>query len=409
MQESTSTQKLYKHQIDFLKQNPHRSALIHSCGTGKTRTAIEWAKLEGTPTLVICPKALTTNWQREGKKWGFHVTVMSKEEFRRDSPRMLGTNIKQVIIDECHNGFLTPLFKSQMSKALRSFLKKTRVNRVLLLTATPYTASPWNIFNLAYYCGQEWNYKAFEQTFFNFVRMGPRMIPVAKKGSEVKLAKLLKKFASVVSIEECVDVPPQVFETEIFELLPVQEKEINKAYDPLPIVRFTKAHQVASGVIKGNEYVEDRMDIPNLKDERILSLCEENEKVIVVCRYNLQIDHLRELLTSKLKKPIFVIRGDVKDRDAVIQQAEKSPRAVVLIQAACSAGYELPSFGLMVFASMDFSFVNYKQMQGRILRINNLHKNVYLHLVCGEVDVAIMEAMDRKEDFDMELYAKKRG
>ena len=74
--------KLYKHQIDFLKKNPDKSALVWSCGTGKSRTAIEWSNLANGVPLVICPKALKTNWIRESKKWGNITDVMTKEEFR---------------------------------------------------------------------------------------------------------------------------------------------------------------------------------------------------------------------------------------------------------------------------------------------------------------------------------------
>ena len=62
--------KPYKHQIELLKSNPNKTALVWSCGAGKTRTALEWSKLYGGSTLVICPKALKVNWEREAEKWG---------------------------------------------------------------------------------------------------------------------------------------------------------------------------------------------------------------------------------------------------------------------------------------------------------------------------------------------------
>lgn len=103
--------ELYKHQIDFLKDNSNKTSLVWSCGTGKTRTAIEWAK--GISVLVICPKSLVTNWVRESEKWykkDFGVLVLSKEEFRRDHKKL--QLFTQIIVDEVHNGFLTPNFKS---------------------------------------------------------------------------------------------------------------------------------------------------------------------------------------------------------------------------------------------------------------------------------------------------------
>ncbi len=398
--------QLFKHQQDFLALNPHRSALIWSCGTGKTRTAIEWAKLEGTPTLVICPKALKTNWQREGKKWGFHVTVMSKEEFRRDWGSFVGSNIKQVIVDEVHNGFLTPLFKSQMSKSLRKFLMKTRVNRTLLLTATPFCSSPWNVFNLAYFCGQDWNYKKFEQAFFNFVRMGPRMVPVAKKGSEAKLAKLVKKFASVVDIHDVMDVPLQHHtEPEYFALTPKQEIAIKEAYDPLPIVRYTKQHQIENGILIGNEFAENRVFLSD-KMDRLLDLVKENKKIAIICRYNYQIDELYKL--TKQIKDTLIIRGDVKDRDAVTLKAESAENCVVLIQAESVEGYQLPSFELCVFASMSYAYTKWEQVCGRFLRMDKPSRTTFVYLLTegDSIDQAVYDCVQKKMDFKIELYKK---
>lgn len=392
---------LYQHQIDFLKQNLDKSALVWSCGTGKSRTAIEWSQTIDDSTLIICPKALKTNWNRECKKWGnvLQTTIMSKEEFRRDYKSLEAYG--QIIVDEVHNGFLTPHFKSQMSKALRDYIKMHKVPRVLLLSATVYTSSPWNIYNLAYYLGYKLDWQKFNYTFFDQIRMGPRIIPVPKKGCEKKLAVITKKIASVVALEDCVDVPTQTFENEYFELTKEQNKLIESTYDPLPIVRFTQYHEIAQGILKGNEFRKDILDIPSLKNERIEALCDENKKIIIVCRYNAQIDALAELLKKHAPK---IIRGDVKDRDAVCQSVEKAERAVVLIQASCSMGYELPSFRIMVFASMDFSYTHYRQMCGRILRINNMQKNLYLHLIAGEMDQAVFDAIEKKHDFTIELY-----
>jgi len=398
-------QKLYQHQLDFLTQNPNKSALVWSCGTGKTRAACEWSAWGCFNTLIICPKSLKTNWLRELNKWcpdNFSI-VLTKEEFRRDYKIL--PKYDQIIVDEVHNGFLTPHFKSQMSKALRDYIKKHQVPRVLLLSATVYTSSPWNIFQLANLLGHKLDWMKFKYTFFTEIRMGPRMIAVPKKGCEAPLAKLTKQIASVVSLDECIDVPEQTFETEEFELTQEQNKMIENSYDPLPIVRFTQAHQISNGVLKGNEFKKDIPEIKSLKNDRILSLCEENDKLIIVCRYNLQIDYLKNLLKNY---NVFVIRGDVKDRDTVVQNANKSDKAVVLVQSSCSMGYELSSFRIMVFASMDFSFAHYKQMTGRILRINNPQKNLYLHLISGESDKAIFDAISSKKDFDVSLFYEKQ-
>lgn len=401
---------LYKHQQDFLDNNLNASALIWSCGTGKTVTALLWAKKsESNGTLIITPKALKSNWKREAQAVGLSKSItliLSKEEFRRDYEKI--GYFGQVIVEEVHAGFLTPLFKSQMSKALRSYLKIHQVPRVLLLTATPYTSSPWSIFNLAHYLGHRWNWVKFNMEFFNQVRMGMRIIPVPKKGVEKKLAALVKKIADVVDINDVMDVPLQHHsEPEYFALNLQQKKAVRSSYDPLPIVRYTKQHEIEQGFLIYGGYDKNLiMEFPSDKIDRIRSLVEENPKIAIICRYNNQINILERELAPY--KP-YLIRGDVFDRDSVTRSAEVAQRAVVLIQADSVEGYELPSFPVVVFASQSYSYVKWEQVCGRFLRMNKPSRTTFMYLITegDSVDKAVYEAIQKKQDFKMELFAKK--
>lgn len=394
---------LYKHQQEFLQANPNKSALVWSCGTGKTRTAIEWAQTIDDSTLIICPKALKANWNRECEKWSnvSQTTILTKEEFRRDYKSL--DPYSQIIVDEVHNGFLTPHFKSQMSKALRDYIKIHKVPRVLLLSATVYTSSPWNIYNLAYYLGYKLDWMKFNQTFFNQIRMGPRIVPVPKKNCEAKLAQITRKIASVVNIYDVMDVPLQNHcEPEYFALTEEQKKAIKDNYDPLPIVRYTIQHEIENGIVTASEFRKSRWYDTD-KADRIEALVEENPKIAIVCRYNDQIDALAHRL--KRFNPM-IIRGEVKDRDKVCLEAEKADKAVVLIQADCGIGFELPSFPVCVYASMSYSYTAWEQMNGRFLRMNKPSRTTFIYLITegDSVDQGIYDAIKRKEDFRIELF-----
>lgn len=407
---------LYQHQIKFLKENPDKTTLVWSCGTGKTRAAIEWANLwaqkHDSLVLIICPKALEANWHREVDKWGksFMVQIATKEEFRKNwnsstKDPFLIFKADQVIVDEVHNGFLTPLFKSQMSKALRDYLKKHNVPRVLLLSATVYTSSPWNIFNMAHFTGHKWNWRRFRDEFFYEVQMGFRRIPMVKKGSEAKLATLTKKIASVVDIADCMDVPLQNhLEPEYFKLTKEQEKAIKDNYDPLPIVRYTAQHEIENGVLLPNQFRVHQV-FANDKIERIKQICEENKKVAIVCRYNAQIEELQYQL-EKCEKNVFVIRGSSKNRDQITLDAEACEYAIVLIQADCAEGYQLPSFELCVFASQSYSYTKWEQICGRFLRMDKPSRTTFVYLLTqgDSIDQAVYDSVKRKEDFKIQLY-----
>lgn len=398
---------LYKHQLDFLRTNPDKSALVWSCGTGKTRTALDWSRLGGT-VLVVCPKGLRTNWLREAERWnpGQMVVVMSKETFRKEVKDL--PYFDQVIVDEVHNGFLTPHFKSQMSKALRDYLKKNQVTRVLLLSATVYTSSPWNIYQLALYLGYKLDWQKFNYRFFNQIRMGRRFVPVPKKGCEVELAKITKKIASVVNIYDVLDVPLQQHcDPEYFALNKGQQKLIKENYDPLPIVRFTKQHEIENGFItKMSDFsvnIETGIVFDYDKLERIWALVQENPKIAIVCRYTAQINALAEMLKQYSPK---IISGQTDDRDKVCQEAENATKSVVIIQSDCGIGFELPSFPVCVFLSMSYSYTSWEQMCGRFLRMNKPSRTTFLYLLTEgkSVDQGIYDAIKRKEDFKIELF-----
>ena len=393
--------KLFKHQIKLLEQNPDKTVLVWSCGTGKSLAAIEWSKLYNGNTLIISPKSLCTNWKREISKWDGDADIISKENFRK-----LHKELKvydQIIVDEIHNGFLTPMFKSQMSKSLRWYLKEHDTKRFIGCSATVYTSSPWNIFNLAHYVGRYLNYRKFDFEFFNHIRMGMRTIPVVKKGSEKKLAEITKMIANVVDIKNCMDVPEQLHcDPEYFSLTKEQEKAIKDNYDVIPISRFTKQHEIEQGILIGNEFEESKLFKCD-KNERILALVAENPKIAIVARYNNQIDHLAKLLEAY--KPM-IIRGKTKDRDKVCIDAEKAEKAVVIIQADCGIGFQLPSFGLCVFTSMSYSYVSKEQMCGRFLRMDKPSRTTFMYLLTEgkSIDQAIFDSVSRKEDFSIALY-----
>lgn len=389
---------LYQHQIKFLQANPDVAMLVHGLGSGKTRTYCEWAKkrLPLEPLFVV-PKGLKENQRRECEKWGLtKYKIISKEEFKRDCKSL--TN-QVLIIDEADH-FFSPMFKSQLSKALRWYIDNKHPN-LLMGSGTPYRSSSWNIFVAGYFLGHKWSFQKFKYEFFDEIHMGFRVIPKPKKGSDEKLKKIIANIADVFRVEDGFDIPPQIDETVHTGETKEQIQAHKSNQEILPIVRFTQDHQIESGIGL------DKKPINNTKLELIRQYAIDESKIAVVCRYRAQLDHYAKTLTSEGHN-VFQIHGDVKDRSGVLDQVASSDRCVLLLQSATCEGYEAPSIPLMIFASLDFSYRNYQQVKGRIHRMNNLKKNVYVHLIAGSSDKAIMQAMSNKSDFDVLKYMKEQ-
>lgn len=386
---------LYKHQERFLARNPDKALLVWGMGSGKTRAACEWAKLRGRQVLIVCPKGLCENWRRECEAWGVkHYTILSKETFKKSCADYAH---KVLIVDEADH-FYAPHFSSQLSKSLRGYIKN-RKPHLLMLSATPYRSNAWNIFTAAALLGIDLNFFKFKNDFFYEIRMGFRTVPKPKPGTEAKIRALVGKIGDVFNPEDEFDIPPQIDEvvhsgeSERQRYAHATNQEINH------IVRFTRDHQIEAGI--GVPVVSDN------KLEIIRRYLEEVPKVAVVCRYREQLATYARVLREEGHQ-VFEIHGDVVDRSGVLDKVEKAEKCVLLLQSATCEGYEAPSVGLMVFASMDYSYRNYTQMKGRIHRMNRLKKNVYVHLVAGDCDRAIASCMEKKQDFDVLKWVKER-
>lgn len=397
------TLNLYVHQQKILDENKPRLLIAHETGTGKTRTALELAKKNNVTPLIIVPKMLREKWRREADAVGVSCTIVSKEQFRKLHDELPASSA--VIIDEAHMAFAN--FKSQTYKSLFAYFKRCKVVYVWALTATAYTSSPWSVYSLARVCGIKMDYMDFRHRFFVERHFGRRTVWEPKKGIESELADVVRSFGSIVRMDECTDVPEQIIIEELVEMSNEQIRWTKsvRAKESNPLARFTKYHQIASGTLLGDEFTPTHT-FEAAKNDRVVQLAIENPKMAVFSRYNKHLD-LLETMFKEHGIQTLMIRGDTPDRDAVVREAEESDRIVVLINTACSVGYELPSIPLCVFASLSYSFTDWVQARGRFLRINKMKRNVFIILTTKDsADEPVKEALDNKTDFHEAIYAQ---
>lgn len=399
--------KLWNHQQKIIDLNPRKHLLAHEVGTGKTITTITLAKQNNQKALVICPKSIKQQWlEQVPNDW----LVLHKEGFKNMWNAKGISHYNCLIIDECHF-FASP--KSQLTKSLLAYIARYNPEYIYLLSGTPYTSSSWAIYTYGLILGKPWRWIDWDRKFFDHIKMGRLNVPVQKKKingvpTEQVIASVVKSLGSTVRMEDTLGdliMPEQIFETEYFELTKEQREAIASLTDLVPITKWTHTHEVCGGTLKGDGYTPDKF-FKSEKLDRVLELAKSYPKFVVVCRYNLEIYRLEDALKTSFKGiKVIVINGETKDVYRATQEAGRSDKCIVLVQAAVSAGYELPSFPLMVFYSLDFSLVNYLQVLGRIARRNNLKRNVYISLVIkGTIDEDVYKCIQRKEDFNIAIY-----
>jgi len=415
---------LYAHQQKIVGENPMRTGLWLGTGSGKTRTALALA--EGR-VLVICPKTQRDdgNWQREAEKMGLDIelTVMSKEEFRRDVDKLvdMGTTFDTIIVDEAHTCLgVTPNTHqknrmqrpkaSQLFYALKGYVQFCQPKRLYLVTAT-VVKSPMTVWGAGVILGKYSmdSFYKFRNIYYTKLPMAGREVYVPKHNLETKerLARAVNSLGYVGQLSDYFDVPDQTFKNEFVDLTAEQVKAIkeSKTDYPDPLVQIGKIHQIENGVLAGDEY-NDPQAFKENKTARLLEYAIEFPRMIVFAKYTQQINLLAKAFQKEGKK-VFLLTGKTNNRKELFEEVNACEDYVLIAQAQVSAGWEVPDCPVMIFASRTYSFVDYDQAQGRILRANRLKKNLYINLIAkGGVDKAVHDALVNKKDFSEKVYAE---
>jgi len=417
---SVRCMSLYNHQQKIIDEDLKRTGLFLGTGSGKTRTALLLAKGR---TLVVCPKQQREDrtWQKESARIDVEEpTVISKEEFRRDY-KTIG-RFDTVIFDECHEGILgaTPSVKwvnrkpvpktSQLFERAMMYLEATQPDRVYLVTATP-TRSPMAVWAAGVLLGA-WNMSSFYEfrdIYYIKLPIPGRQVysPRKDRAAKERLGRTVRKIGYTGRLEDYFDVPNQTYRDVHLGLTGAQAKallDVPLLY-PDPLVGTQKEYQVENGFLIDDDEVTD---YPELITDKVLDYYEEFGRVFVVMMYTRQIEKFAAVCEKK-KIPHFVLTGATKDRKELMEAANKAEQGIVIAQAQVTSGYELPTYPVVVFASVSHRIVDYIQAQGRVQRANAIKKNLYIHLITGDQSEARLESLKNKEDFHEATYAKKRS
>lgn len=412
---------LYEHQQRIINEDKKKCGLFLGTGSAKTRTALELA--EGS-VLVICPKQQREDrtWERNADKFGIivNLTVISKEDLRRDWGTL--PRYDTVIIDECHNnlgvtaetrqrkGVQIPK-TSQIFEATYRYLVNCNPSRLYLCSATP-VSKPMNLWALARLFGESWNFFDFRNKYYAEIRMGQRRIWMEREdeATKARMAEIIKRYGYTGGLSDFFDVPEQTHKEVMIDMTPQQAKAVKDLMlaEADPLVRNAKIRTIQNGVLytKRVERIGDRTEVmrdhteifPSNKIEYILERAIEFPKLLIFANYTAQVHQIEKALKAEGYN-VSTLTGQTKDRANLILDAENSKAHIVIAQSSISAGYELPSFPCVIFASKSRQAVHYSQALGRVLRSNALKKNLYIHLVVKGKDEDCHKAVMAGEDF----------
>jgi len=370
--------KLLPHQQPLARGYPDRGLLAWETGTGKTIGAIAWLK-DGrdSDALIICPKRVVQKWQETLALWDSKAVVLSKEQFKKTAIKKYSAIVVDEV-DEFGSALFVPGKRSQLSAHLYDTLKDNKETPRLLLSATPVRSTPWNLHTLLCFMGYYVPYKKWRDKFFVLTKRPylPRPTWLPKTGWQKGMQPLLKKYADIVLMRDCVgELPPET-------------SEVIHISTPL----FTSSEWEPA-----KAFVEEHKHEQTNKAKKIKEIGRGYRKVLVVAHYVEQVEDLRHDLAGE--RLTFAIHGGVKDQEAVIAEAQEADECYFIVQASLGAGFDADTFSCVVFASMSYRVRDWVQMRGRVRRIHNLHPVYYYYLHGGRLDKKVYETIRAGRDF----------
>ena len=404
----TKNDILYKHQQEAVEKLKNGSILVGDVGTGKSRTALAYfcykeakAALDSQGFIDIFRKpedlyVITTPRKRDTKDWEEEALIFRLYRDSKDNPNGIKFEVDSwnniAKYENVSGAFF--IFDEQRvighGAWVKSFLKITKKNRWILLSATP---------------GDNW---------MDYIPVFIANGFYRNRTQFVMEHVIFSRFAKYPKVERYIDIP-----------------KLNRLRDSIcvtmPFMRQTVRHDqtiTASYNSKRYDIVVKARKNPWKENEPIMNageLCyclrrcvnedpsrleivkklfKEHPRLIVFYNFNYELEMLRSLIDI-LKVPFAEWNG---------QKHEPIPKTrswVYLVQyTAGSEGWNCTTTDTIVFFSQNYSYKVMAQAAGRIDRLNTKYTDLYFYHIESKstIDRAIRQAIADKTKFNEELF-----
>lgn len=400
-------------------------------GTGKTIISLEIAKHLGK-TLVLCPlSVIETAWIDDCKEfypdmkitncWGnsrkqrielleteADIYVMNYESFKILKSKIAKMNFKCMIVDE------SQVMKNMTSQITNELLQMIDIiPHRFALSGTPTPNHNDEIFPQMKFVDANVfgnNFHGFRARYFQQDMQNPHRWYQTQENKDDYFNKLREK-AVFLKKEDCVDLPPKVFEVRRFDLVKEQRQYYNDMVQDIQnninewskfefTAKLMKLRQIVSGFIINKD--KTITDFNTNKDKLLEESFGEigNKPIIIWCQFQHEVDKLSKKyngvgLTSKTKNRDDIIRSFQRGE---IQRLFTHPKIL-------GKGLTFVNCTYNIYYSLSFSYEEFRQSQDRIHRIGQNNKCTYLILQGrNTIDEKIYGCLKRKGNAVDELY-----
>ena len=445
--DGTTLKKAQREGIEFLLQNKKciladsmgtgksRQSVVASMETGADKI------------LIICPASLKSTWKREICTYNkpTDVTIISGSEWKTNTKFTIvnydildnfykiptdivyedvlnerGEKVKQPVMIKASNGKLvpktrkstkkekikeclkeSPLFlenfgcviideahklsnnKSIRYKVIEDFLKRSKIPYVFLLTGTPLTNRPMNLYHILKLIDAEitHDYQYYVERYCEGRTMKLKSgKEVTLSGGATNLNELREKIKHVYIrrlLSEMADMVDKSIETRYYDLSDTQLARYEELWGEYVSAQQEQGNddsedyrQLVEGILV-RQYLAKEMvaNTIQLVDEKI----EDDEKVIIICTFTEEIEMLKKYYGNKCV--VYDGKMTLKQKDKAEYEFMNNPKVKVFIGQiiACSVGLTLTAAHTLIFNSYSWVAADNLQAQDRIYRLNQTH------------------------------------
>ena len=399
-------------------------------GTGKTRVALELINIRLQKDRIdhviwLCPCSVKENLKRDIIKH----TGEEQECITICGIETLSSSIKAnsylldlvknkrcyLIVDESN------LVKNHKAKRSQNIIRLAEYcTYKLILNGTPVTKNEADLFTQWYIL--DWRVLGYK-SYWSFAANHLEYDDKGKIRRCLNVDYLVEKigpYSYQVKKEECLDLPPKTYEKVYYELTNEQyEHYLNVAdelmfslneFKPWTIYRMLIALQdVISGMlvntskdnIQTSPYFDNPLDNPRIKT--LMELLDGlEEKTIIFCKYQSEIDDITNIINSKYGKDTAVpFTGDLtqKKRQNNLDLFQTTSQYLVANKQCGAYGLNLQFCSYIIFYSNDWNYGTRSQAEDRVHRIGQT-ENVHIVDICAAdtLDERILKCLDKKEN-----------
>lgn len=411
--QSATTRFILDHPVCYIGNHP---------GTGKTRSVLDAVSQERAAglgkTLVYAPKSiLETAWLDDARKFTPHLTVsVARAENRlaafqqnadliitnHDASKWVADNIHLVekdfhrlVVDEA------TAYKNRTAQRSAAVDKiRPHFNAVTLMCGTPMPQGLVDLWFQYYLLDRG---ERLGRNFYQFrfathepeqAGYSPQAIKwIEKAGAREAVADLISDITLIYTLEECIDMPEQVYHTIDIDLGPklansyetmVEEAILQLESGDISAVHAaalnTKLLQICSGAVydgTGKYHVIDRE-----RYELIAELVSQRECSLVAFWWKHQRDQLLVALKKAGVTRVAVLDGDnANHHTQIVRDTQDGKYQVVLAQPkSTSHGHTITRAKTTIWCSPTYESEKYEQFNRRTYRIGQTERTEVIHI-----------------------------